>query len=62
MVKKCTRSWGLFIQNQRRQMKDTANIVNYMQSSMAEERPTSCPYVTRGKEMRKKDGNASRLI
>lgn len=42
-------------------MKDTASIVNYMQSSTAEERPTSCPYATRGKEMRRKDGNAPRL-
>lgn len=28
--KKCTRNWGLFIQNQRRQMKDTAKTINYM--------------------------------
>lgn len=54
MVKKCTRSWGLFIQNLRRQMKDTARIVNYMQSGIAEERPVSCPNAIRRKEMRKK--------
>ena len=50
-MRKYTRKWGLFIQKQRRQMKDTARTVNYMQSSSAEERPDSSPYTMRGKEM-----------
>lgn len=43
-------------------MKDTARIVNYMQSSAAEERPISTRYTLRGKRNRKRDGNAFKLI
>lgn len=47
--KETHKEWGVIYQNQRRQMKDTVKITNYMQTSTAEERP-----MTRVKDMGQK--------